>query len=137
MNSRNRITGMLIAFIFMMVLPSCAFADSASDYSKHHEKDLLKDAASDADSHNSAMWGDAVLPVQVCAPRVSRTIVSFEPSPFNAHFIALNDNYSITLLCDSVEAYSVLESLFPLTHKEFNNKEFNNRLKTKRFYGKD
>ena len=87
---------MLVAIIFMMVLPSCAFADSASDYSKHHEKDLLKDAASDADSHNSAMWGDAVLPVQVCAPRVSRTIVSFEPSPFNAHFIALNDNCSIT-----------------------------------------
>lgn len=87
---------MLIAFIFMMVLPSCAFADSASDYSKHHEKDLLKDAASDNDSQNSAVWGDAVLPVQVCAPRVSRTIVSFEPSRFNAHFIALNDNYSIT-----------------------------------------
>ena len=70
---------MLVAIIFMMVLPSCAFADSASDYSKHHEKDLLKDAASDADSQNSAMWGDVVLPVQVCAPRVSRTIVSFEP----------------------------------------------------------
>lgn len=87
---------MLIAIIFMMVLPSCAFADSASDYSKHHDKDLLKDAASDTDSQNSAMWGDAVLPVHVCAPRVSRTIVSFEPSPFNAHFIALNDNYSIT-----------------------------------------
>lgn len=96
MNSRNRIIGMLIAIIFMMVLPSCAFADSASDYSKHHDKDLLKDAASDNDSQNSAMWGDVVLPVQVCAPRVSRTIVSFEPSPFNAHFIALNDNYSIT-----------------------------------------
>ncbi len=89
---------MLVAIIFMMVLPSCAFADSASDYSKHHEKDLLKDAASDNDSQNSAVWGDAVLPVQVCAPRVSRTIVSFEPSPFNAHFIALNDNYSITNL---------------------------------------
>lgn len=29
---------MLVAIIFMMVLPSCAFADSASDYSKHHEK---------------------------------------------------------------------------------------------------
>lgn len=72
---------MLVAIIFMMVLPSCAFADSASDYSKHHEKDLLKDAASDNDSQNSAVWGDAVLPVQVCAPRVSRTIVSFEPSP--------------------------------------------------------
>ena len=33
---------MLVAIIFMMVLPSCAFADSASDYSKHHEKDLLR-----------------------------------------------------------------------------------------------
>lgn len=85
---------MLIAFIFMMVLLSCAFADSASDYSKHHEKDLLKDAASDAESQNSAKWSDAVLPVQVCAPRVNRTTVSFEPSPFNAHFIALNDIFS-------------------------------------------
>lgn len=95
-NSRNRIIGMLVAIIFMMVLPTCVLAGTVSDYSKHQDKDLLKDAASDAESQNSAKWSDAVLPVQVCAPRVNRTTVSFEPSPFNAHFIALNDSYSNT-----------------------------------------
>lgn len=119
MSIRNRLSMILVAIVFMMAMPVAVY--SAESYSYEGEicrHDFLRDASSDSDKGNAASWNDAVLPIQLCAPRVVRAEVLFGPSPFGAGFVSGNSTvhhhklYSVVTKGNRIPPFVILLSRY-------------------------
>lgn len=85
MTCKNRILGFLLTIIFMMVCSSSAYSVTLDSTRNVASRDLLKNTNQDA-NRQVAVWNDALLPIQVCAPRQFKSPTFAGSSPFLPHF---------------------------------------------------